>query len=465
MAQHATPTPVGASTRRATPRGKTPPMLSGGLPVLGHAIEFGRDAFGLLHRARREGGDVVGFRLMHKPMYLLTGTEANEAFFRAPDEQLSAREPYSMMTPVFGKDVAYDAPPDKMAEQMQMLMPALRDRRMRTYGEIVAHEMDLSAQELGERGTTDFVSYCGKLTNFTSSHCLLGPDFRGKLTEEFSALYHDLEKGIHPIGYLNPYLPIPAFRQRDRARKRLQSLISGIVQERRRTHHEGEDFLQTLMDARYGDGTPMSDHEITGMLLASMFAGHHTSSVTTAWTMIELLRHPFYLARVLEQLDEVYGPEPDITFESLRKLTLIEYAIKEALRLHPPLFMLLRAALYDFEYDGYVIPKGSYLVVSPAVSHRIPSIFREPDRFDPDRFGPDRQEDKNKFNYISFGGGRHKCLGNAFALLQIKTIFAKLLTQYEFELAGDPIETDFSGVVIGPKAPIRVHYRRRRDRP
>ncbi|MFW6197623.1 MAG: cytochrome P450, partial [Myxococcota bacterium] len=260
-------------------------------------------------------------------------------------------------------------------------------------------------------------------------------------------------------------LPIPAFRQRDRARKRLQSLISGIVQERRRTHHEGEDFLQTLMDARYSDGTPMSDHEITGMLLASMFAGHHTSSVTTAWTMIELLRHPFYLARVLEQLDEVYGPEPDITFESLRKLTLIEYAIKEALRLHPPLFMLLRAALYDFEYDGYVIPKGSYLVVSPAVSHRIPSIFREPDRFDPDRFGPDRQEDKNKFNYISFGGGRHKCLGNAFALLQIKTIFAKLLTQYEFELAGDPIETDFSGVVIGPKAPIRVHYRRRRDRP
>ncbi|MFW6049539.1 MAG: cytochrome P450 [Myxococcota bacterium] len=461
MAQHAT---THAHAPAAAHR--TPPMLSGGLPVLGHALEFGRDAYGLLHRARQEGGEVVAFKLAHKRMVLLTGTAANEAFFRAPDRQLSPREAYQMMTPVFGKDVAYDAtPPEKMAEQMQMLMPALRDRRMRTYGEIVGHEVNLSSEELGAEGTVDFVSYCGKLTNFTSTHCLLGPEFRGKLTEEFSALYHDLEKGIHPLGYLNPYLPIPAFRQRDRARKRLQELIGGIIQERKRSGREGEDFLQTLMEAQYKDGSHLSDHEITGMVLAAMFAGHHTSSVTTAWTLFELLRHPFYLHRVLEQLDRVYGPgnDPDVTFQSLRELTLLEYAIKEVLRLHPPLFMLLRYALRDFEYDGFRIPRGTYLVVSPAVTHRIPEIYADPDRFDPDRFGPDRQEDKNRFNYISFGGGRHKCLGNAFALLQIKTIFAKLLKRYEFELAGDPIETDFTGVVLGPKAPVRVRYRLRRD--
>lgn len=459
MAQQAAHAPIGT-----TAPGRTPPTLSGGLPVLGHAVEFGRDAFGLLHRARREGGDVVGFSLMHKQMYLLTGSEANEAFFRAPDEQLSQREPYKMMTPVFGKDVVYDAPPEKMGEQMQMLMPALRDKRMRTYGEIVSREVDLSMEELGEEGTFDIVGHCAKLTNFTSAHCLLGPEFRGKLTEEFAELYHDLEKSIHPIGYLNPYLPIPAFKKRDRARKRLQTLISGIVEQRKRSGREGEDFLQTLMDARYKDGAPLSDHEITGMLLAAMFAGHHTSSVTTAWTMIELLRHPFYLARVLKQIDRVFHDDDTVTFQKLREIPLVEYAIKETLRLHPPLFMLLRKALEDFHYGGYVLPAGSYLVTSPAVSHQISSIFKDPARFDPDRFGPGREEDKNKFNYISFGGGRHKCMGNAFALLQVKTIFAKLLRRYEFELTGDPIETDFAGVVIGPKAPVRLHYRLRRDR-
>ncbi len=460
MAQHAADAPFRSTGTRM------PPMISGGLPLLGHAIEFGRDAFGLLHRARREHGDVAGFRLAHKKMFLLTGPEASEAFFRAPDEQLSAKEAYKMMTPVFGKDVVYDAPtPKKLGEQMAMLMPALRDKRMRTYGEIVAKEVDLSIDELGDAGVTDFVGYCAKLTNYTSAHCLLGPEFRGRLTVEFSELYHDLEQGIHPIGYLNPYLPIPAFKKRDKARVRLEELIGGIVRERRKSGREGEDFLQTLMEAKYEDGQGLSDHEITGMLLAAMFAGHHTSSMTTAWTMFELLQHPYYLARVLRQLEDVYGDSDDISYVSLRELTLLEYAIKEALRLHPPLFMLLRTVMEDFEYDGYVMPKGSNLVVSPAVSHRIASVFEDPDAFDPDRFAPDREEDKNRFNYISFGGGRHKCLGNAFAILQIKVIFAKLLRRYELWLAGDRIETDFAGVVVGPKGPVRVNYRRRRNHP
>jgi sterol 14-demethylase len=444
--------------------GRTPPILSGGLPIIGHAAEFFRDAMGLLFRTHRECGEVGGFKLVNKKMFLLTGAAANEAFFRAPDEQLSPQEAYKMMTPVFGKDVAYDAkPPSKMNEQLGMLLPALQDRRMRTYGEIIAHEVDLSMTKLGDEGTVDFVAYCAQLTNFTSSHCLLGPEFRNELTSDFAAVYHDLEKGIHPIGYLNPYLPIPAFRRRDRARVRLQEMIGKIVQQRKNSSRQGEDFLQTLMDAKYKGGAKLSDHEITGMLLAAMFAGHHTSSVTTAWTVIELLRNPYYLRRLLAQLEQVYADGKEITFQSLREITLVEWAVKETLRLHPPLFMLLRAVMRDFSYGGYSFPAGSYLVVSPLVSHRIPEAFKDPERFDPDRFGPERREDQNIFNFISFGGGRHKCMGNAFALLQVKTILAKLFLRYEISLGDDPVAGDFTGVVAGPRSPFRLHYRRRRD--
>jgi len=438
-------------------------MVSRSLPVVGHAVEFGRDTIGLLHRARRELGDVAGFRLAHKDMYLLTGPAASEAFFRAPDQQLSPHEAYRMMTPVFGKSVVYDAPPERTAAQLGMLLPALQDRRMRTYGEIVAREVDRTLDELGDEGTVDVVAYCARLTNFTSAHCLLGAEFRNDLSDEFAVVYYDLEKGIHPIGYLNPYLPIPAFRRRDRARIRLQQMIGAIVADRKRRGRTGEDFLQTLIDARYQDGAALSDHEITGMLLAAMFAGHHTSSVTTAWTMIELLRHPYYTRRLLAQLEEVLAPGVEVSYPILRELTLVEWAVKEALRLHPPLFMLLRGVMQDFSYDGWDFPVGSYLVVSPAVSHRIPSVFPDPDRFDPDRFGPARHEDRNTFNFISFGGGRHKCMGNAFALLQVKTILARLLSRYELALGDDPIVSDFGALVVGPRAPVRIHYRRRRD--
>ena len=88
-------------------------------------------------------------------------------------------------------------------------------------------------------------------------------------------------------------------------------------------------------------------------------------------------------------------------------------------------------------------------------------VFEQALEYDPDRYGPGREEDRRPFAYVSFGGGRHKCLGNAFAILQMKVILSAMLNQYDFELAGDEITTDFERVVLGPKPPIRVRYRRR----
>ena len=108
-------------------------------------------------------------------------------------------------------------------------------------------------------------------------------------------------------------------------------------------------------------------------------------------------------------------------------------------------------------------PRAEELAVP--IRHALDGLQQslEPARFDPERYAPPREEDKRDFAFIAFGGGRHKCLGNAFAILQIKAILAMLLGQYEFELAGDEVAPDFHGLVIGPKEPCRVRYRRRKD--
>jgi sterol 14-demethylase len=437
------------------------PQLSGGLPLVGHSIEFVRSTIALLARAQRELGEIAAFQVFNRKMVAVFGPEAHEAVFRAPDAVLSPSEAYKIMTPVFGKDIVYDAPPEKMAEQIKMLLPALKDKRMRTYGEAVVYETEKSVGEWGEAGVVDLVDFCRVLTNFTSSRCLLGKEFREGMTEEFAAVYHDLEKGVTPLAYISAHLPIPSFRKRDRARVRMVEMITNVIRARLRDRREGEDFLQTLMESRYSDGRPLTENEITGMLLAGMFAGHHTSSVTTAWTLIELLQNPDYLERVVAEIDRVFGGGEPVSHAKLRDLVETENAVKEALRMHPPLFMLVRVAKDDFTYKQWFIPKGTWIVISPTVSHRMESVFKNALAFDPDRYEPPREEDKRDFAYISFGGGRHKCLGNAFAILQIKAILALLLGQYEFELAGDPIDSDFHGLVVGPKEPCRVRYRKR----
>jgi sterol 14-demethylase len=440
---------------------KAVPQLSGGLPVVGHTVEFLRSTIELIARANRELGEIAAFGVFHRKMVAVFGPEAHEAVFRAPDEILSPSEAYKIMTPVFGKDIVYDAPPAKMAEQIKMLLPALKDKRMRTYGEAVVLETENTIANWGESGTLDFVEFTRVLTNFTSSRCLLGKEFREGMNEEFAAVYHDLEKGVTPLAYINAHLPIPSFWKRDRARVRMVEMITQVIAGRRRDKREGEDFLQTLMESKYADGRGLSEDEITGMLLAGMFAGHHTSSVTTAWALIELLQNPAYLERTVAEIDRVFGGGEKVSHNALRDLHVTENAVKEALRMHPPLFMLVRVAMQDWEYKGHFIPKGTWIVISPTVSHRMPEVFKNPNAFDPDRYAPPREEDKRDFAYISFGGGRHKCLGNAFAILQIKAIMALLLGQYEFELAGDPIQGDFQGLVVGPKQPCRVRYKKR----
>jgi sterol 14-demethylase len=439
-------------------------VLSGGYPIIGHTVEFVRGTIELLARAQRELGEVAAFQVANKRMVALFGPEAHEAIFRAPDTQLSPSEAYKIMTPVFGKDIVYDAPPEKMGEQVKMLLPALKDKRMRSYGEAILREVEQSIASWGDEGQIEFVDYCRVLTNFTSSHCLLGAEFRSGMTEEFARVYHDLERGVTPLSYIHAELPLPSFRRRDQARVRLVEMITEIIDARRKSGKTGEDFLQTLMEARYQNGAALSEHEITGMLLAAMFAGHHTSSVTTAWTMIELLRNRDYHDRVVDELDAVLGGDEHVTYQKLRDIVATEAAVKESLRLHPPLFMLVRVVKQPYQYKQYTFDEGTWLIVSPTVAHQIPTIFRDPMRFDPDRFAPPREEDKRDFAYIPFGGGRHKCLGNAFAFLQVKAILAVLMRRYEFELIDRNVGSNFHGLVVGPTEPCRMRYRRRQPR-
>jgi len=441
--------------------GRNAPLLSGKLPVIGHTLEFVRSTIELLFRAQRELGEVAGLRIANKNMVALFGPAAHEAVFRAPDNQLNPAEAYKIMTPVFGKNMVYDASPERMDEQLKMLLPALKDRRMRTYTEIIVEEVAASIADWGEEGEIDLVDYCRVLTNYTSAHCLLGREFRHDMTDEFAEIYHALERGITPLAYINAHLPLPSFRARDKARLRLVEMIGEIIEARRRSGGGGEDFLQTLIEARYQTGMALTDDEITGMLLAAMFAGHHTSSVTTAWTLLELMQNPACRRTVVEQVDKLHETSGATSFESLQGFNEGDWAIMEALRLHPPLFLLIRVVKREFEFKTYRFPAGTWLLLSPTVSQRMPEAFEDADCFDPQRFSADRIKTMHPFAYIPFGGGRHKCLGNAFARLQIKAILATLLRRYEFSSTSDPIGSDFHGLVIGPSQPCRIRYRRR----
>lgn len=455
----------------STPRTTTPsqpnlpPRLEGGLPLLGHALEFRNNPIRLMTRARVLYGDLCTVAMPGADAIVMTGPKAQEKFFRTSDEDISQAEAYQMMTPIFGKGIAYDAPQPIMKEQLGFFHDALREARMRTYAQGFIDEANEFFSTWDDVGVVDMYEVGNELTIYTSSRSLLGNEFRRKLSHEFAELYADIEGGLSALAFFAPYMPTPAFRKRDKARARMLELITKIVDDRRRSGHVGDDMLQALMDAHYKDGRKLSEEEICGLLLTIMFAGHHTSGVTFSWTGILLAQHPEWVAQLRAEQAALLGDREQLTLEDLRAMPKLEATIKEVLRMYPPIIVMMRKVVNAFSFGGYDFPIGSMIFASPTVSHYMPEVFPEPHRFDPTRFlGPRNEDKKNPMAWIPFGAGRHRCMGIVFAQLQLRALWSHLLRNFDFETVDEVYEPDYSRLLVGPRQPCRLRYRRRRSK-
>ena len=430
--------------------------------MLGHLAQFQKDPVSTLHRGWRDHGEIFRLRLGPRDLVLFVGPEAHDFYFRASDDELDAKAVYQFTVPIFGRGVAYDVAPEIMSEQLGFLFPALGTPSMRRFVRLMLKETSDFADGLGEEGEIDLPSAMNRLTVNIASHCLLGREVREQVDEGFADAYHDLQKGINTLGFFLPRLPTAAHRSRDRARRRVAALFGEIMAERRRTEAAPEDFMQALMHARYKDGRGLSDDEITGILLTVLFAGQHTSAVLATWTGLELMAAPTYVARLRDEIEEVYGQGEELSLASLKRQTVMENAVRECERLHPPLILLVRKVLKPLRFGDYDVPAGALAMVSPAVSHRLPDVFADPERFHPDRFAPPASEDRqHRYALIGFGGGKHLCMGKHFAIAQLKAIWTVLLDRFDWFLDTEMPAPNYGSWVTGPEEPCRVRYRRR----
>ena len=368
---------------------------------------------------------------------------------------------YPFMKPIFGEGVVFDASPERRREMLHN--QALRDRFMRGHAATIAAEVEAMVGRWDAEGEIDLLDWFAELTIYTSSACLIGPRFRAHLDRRFADLYHDLERGTDALAFVDPYADVESFHVRDRSRAALVELVEAIMEERI-AHPPADgvepDLLDVLVSIRDEDGgLRFTADQVTGIFISMMFAGHHTTSTTASWMVIELLRAAGAADRVVAEIDAFAATGEEVSYQVLREMPITEAALKETLRLHPPLILLLRVAKEDFEVGGSAVRAGQMVGASPWVSNRIGESFADPDRFDLDRYVEPRAEDlENPWNWIPFGAGRHRCVGAAFAMMQLKAIFAVLLRDWELELAQPPdsYRPDMSKMVIQLQQPVRV---------
>ena len=440
-------------------RQPTPPALPG-LPILGNLLEFNRDRYGLLQRGYDTLGPIFSLRLGPKRAAVLIGPHYHQRFFEETDHTLSIAQAYKFLVPMFGEPVGVMAPPEDYQKQRPILLELFKSANMEGYVQVMVQEVQAWLATLGESGIFEVVDSWQRLAQHIAAHAFLGAEFRQRLDHAFWHLFHDLVGGMDAV--LPPYLPLPRFLRRDRARRQMHAMLRPWIAERRSASGQHQDFLQTLVEARYADGRPLSDALIISFIISLMFAGHETTSGQASWGLIQLLQHPAYLRVVLQEQAHALPPGQPLTLETLRHLPHLLWALRETERLCPAAGLLMRFTVAPYEVGGYQVPAGWLTLIAPHLAHRLPAVFHEPAHYDPWRFAPERAEDRqHRFALVGFGGGGHKCLGIHFATNEMAVMISLLLQHYHLELLTPEPQPRLEQMRAARPTPCWIHYQRR----
>ena len=370
--------------------------------------------------------------------------------------------------------MVYDCPNAKLMEQKKFVKFGLTLDAFKSYVSLISGEVEAfvarSPKFANGKGTVDVTKAMAELTIYTASRSLQGKEVRERFDSTFADLYHDLDMGFAPINFMLPWAPLPHNRARDRAQKKMAETYMEIIRERRAAggkRQEGEeDMIWNLMGCAYKDGTAVPDKEVAHMMIALLMAGQHSSSSTSAWIMLRLATRPDIQEELLAEQKKILGDDlPPLTYESLQKLTLNSKVVKETLRIHAPIHSIMRKVKSPLTIYGntptatkeYLIPTTHTLMAAPGCTSRQEQYFPSPMLWEPHRWDDGHRlaytsqgAEKEEFEdygygmiskgasspYLPFGAGRHRCIGEQFAYVQLGTVLAMMVRLIKWENPG-----------------------------
>lgn len=221
-----------------------------------------------------------------------------------------------------------------------------------------------------------------------------------------------------------------------------RSILLSLIEERRASEEVFDDLLDMLLEAKYEDGTSMTNEQLIDEILILFVAGHETTSNALSFTLHLLANHP----NVQEELyDEIKSVTTSDLLEKIQSLSFTKQCVEESMRLYPPAYFSDRVAIEDDQFNDIKIPKGTQVLMSFFEMHRHPEYWESPMLFNPKRFGSDTNA-KKQVSFFPFGAGPRMCIGNNFAMYEMVLAISEVVRKYKItpkqkEIAIKPLIT------------------------
>jgi cytochrome P450 len=391
-------------------------------PGLVQAVRLAADPIGYLLRLQRRYGDLfsLSFPGFERLVYVADPDLVKE-IFRGDAERFHAGEASAtVLEPAVGPSSVLTLDEGEHLRQRRLLLPPFHGESIRRYEEVIrdAARREIAGWPLGKpfalRPRTQAITLEVILRavfgiedpeRLARAHRLTDRfERRSRAVLLFPFLRHDL----------GPASPWSRFR---RARSALDELIYDQIRLRRAEPEAGgrEDVLSLLLAARDEEGAPMSDSELRDELVTVIGAGHETTATALAWAVERLVRTPEVLAKLRRTIaagDEDY----------------LDAVAKETLRIRPVLADVVRRLTAPTELGGYLLPAGTTVMPAIVLLYHSPELFPDPERFRPERF---LDAQPSSYSWIPFGGGLRRCVGAAFAQLEMRIVLREIFTRVE----------------------------------
>jgi len=311
-------------------------------------------------------------------------------------------------------------------QQRRLMQPAFHRQQVQGYCTDMVALTERTLDRWQPHSSIDLLTEMQQLTQQIAVKTLFGVDEEAELRQVGTLMRRAITLTTSPLALLAPFnVPGLPFHRANRLTERLESYIRSVVA-RKRKEPDATDVLATLVRVRDEDGAKLNDAELIGHAFTLFVAGHETTSNALTWALFLLNQHPSICADLLDELEgTLHGAAP--TVEQLGQLRLLEGVVKESLRLLPPAPIGIRIAAADCELGGYALPRGANVIYSEFITHRLPELYPEPDRFKPERWFT---LERSTYEYLPFAAGSHMCIGWAFAMQELKLVLAMLLQRY-----------------------------------
>lgn len=417
-------------------------------------VDLARNKAGLFSSMARHG-DVTEIRIALQRVVLLNHPDDIKTLL-VTNQRNFVKGRGLETTKVFLGEGLLTSEGDFHLRQRRLAQPAFHRDRIAAYGQIMSDYAGRHAGRWHGGDMLDMNTEMMRLTLAIAGKTLFDVDVEHGARDIGVAIDMSMKMftySVLPLGMMLEYVPVPFVRRLHAARRRMDELIYGMIDERRTAGTDRGDLLSMLILAHdtEGDGSGMTDKQLRDEVVTLLAAGHETTAVALSWAWYLLSQHPDAERALHEEVDRVLaGRAP--TAEDVPQLPYARMVFAEAMRLYPPAWIMERRALDDCEIGGYVIPRDTIVLASQYIVHRDPRWWPEPERFIPERWTPEAQAGRPKFAYFPFGAGTRICIGEPFAWMEGVLLLATIAQRWRFE--HDPAHQ----VIPEPLVTLRPKY-------